>query len=916
MKYPNSTFVFCLLLLCDGLLSYGQQPRPISLDLKQASMETLVGEIEKQSPYRFYFDPRDTDAIRITLSVTQANIDSVLNLVLAPHQLFFSIDFKFRVFIASTQKLDVQPIGIDTGSDTEQQYAVKRPPSWVQTNDTLNLVNKLVEIGLQHDAPFAPSQLYGYVTDANSGMPLKDVTVSIEYQQRSVRTDRNGYYAVTVPTRRTQLVFMHEGKTTVTKQVLVHASGRLDIDLMDEPQVIDEVVVTAEQMANVRRTQLGLSRVSMQEVRTTPVVFGEADIVRVILTLPGVQTVGESSSGFNVRGGATDQNLVLFNGSTIYNPSHFFGFFSAFNPDAVAQVQLYKSSIPARFGGRLSSVLDITGKTGNREKFSGSGGIGLLTSRLTLEGPIADKTTFLVSGRSTYSDWLLKLIPDERYKNSRASFYDSNVKLLHRFDTTSVLQVSGYLSKDRFLLADSIGNGYRNQHANIKWDKHYSEQVASSIQVGVDHYLFHVEDQYRDSTSYRFDYAINQFYLKGQISHRVGRHQLSYGLDAIHYRLRPGTRKPTTGSSLIEVQRLPNEFAMETALFLSDQFKISDQLTLDAGLRYSMYNFVGPTTVRSYATGVPKGDASLIGQQQYGSGALVKTYHGPEFRVNLNYSLSQDQSVKVGFNTLQQYIHMLSNTTSISPTDTWKLSDAHIKPQQGGQATLGYYRNWRGNAIEASIEGYYKYMDNYLDYKGGAVLLMNDAIEQEVVGTQGRAYGVELLMKKNTGRLNGWFSYTYSKVEQRTLGKGGEELINNGAYYPANFDKPHSVNLVTNYRFSHRVSFSFNLTYSTGRPITVPIGKFYYAGSERVYYSERNQYRIPDYFRTDAAFNFEGSHRIKKLAHSSWSVGVYNMTGRRNPFSVYFVSEEGKINGYRFSVFGNPIPYVSYNFRF
>lgn len=913
--YSNSPFALFLLLLCGSLLSYGQPPGGISLNLEQASMETLVDQVEKQSPYRFYYDPSDTDSVIVTISARQANLDSILHHLLAPYGLFFSVDFKHRVFITSTQQLVVNPAGIGADFDADSRNHLRRPPL-LTPQDTLAWANKLVEIGLRHDAPFEPSQLYGYVTDGNSGAPLQDVAVSIDGQLKSVQTDHNGYYAIVVPMRRAQLVFMREGKTTVTTQVLMHAPGRLDIDLIDKPQVIDEVIVTAEQSANVQRTQLGLSRVSMQEVRATPVVFGEADIVRVVLTLPGVQTVGESASGFNVRGGATDQNLVLFNGSTIYNPSHFFGFFSAFNPDAVAQVQLYKSSIPARFGGRISSVLDIIGKTGNEEKFSGSGGIGLLTSRLTLEGPIGDKTTFLASGRSTYSDWLLKLIPDNHYKNSSASFYDGNMKLLHRIDSTSALQASGYFSKDQFLLADSIGNGYVNQHANLKWDKRYSERVESAIQVGVDHYLFHVEDRYHDSTSYRFDYAINQLYLKAQVNHRLAAHQFSYGLDAIHYRLRPGTKQPTADISLIEEQRLPNEYALETALFFSDQFKVGDRLTIDAGLRYSMYNFLGPATVRSYSTGVPKNDASIIGQQQYASGSLVKTYHAPEFRVNLNYLLSQEQSVKIGFNTLQQYIHMLSNTTSISPTDTWKLSDSHIKPQQGGQATLGYYRNWRNNTIETSIEGYYKYMDNYLDYKSGAVLLMNDAIEQEVVGTEGRAYGVELLVKKNTGRLSGWFSYTYSKVEQRALGKEGEETINNGAYYPANFDKPHSVNLVANYRFSHRVSFSFNLAYSTGRPITVPIGKFYYAGSERVYYSERNQYRIPDYFRTDAAFNFEGNHRIKKLAHSSWSVGVYNMTGRRNPFSVYFVSENGQVNGYRFSVFGNPIPYVSYNFRF
>ena len=334
------------------------------------------------------------------------------------------------------------------------------------------------------------------------------------------------------------------------------------------------------------------------------------------------------------------------------------------------------------------------------------------------------------------------------------------------------------------------------------------------------------------------------------------------------------------------------------------------------GIRYSMYNYLGPKSVNEYAPGMPLSESSFTGTQQYGSGDFIQTYHGPEFRLSARYLLDPSSSLKASYNSLRQYIHMLSNTTAITPTDSWKLSDAHIRPQLGDQFSLGYYKNLASDVIETSVEVYYKRMSDYLDYKSGAQLFMNDRIEADVIGTRARAYGAEFLVKKVSGRLNGWVSYTYSRVEQRTEGVDEADLINNGDYYPSNHDKPHDITLVGNYRFSHRFSVSLNSTYSTGRPITLPTARYYYAGSERVYYSERNAYRIPDFFRMDISFNIEGNHKVRKLAHSSWTVGVYNVTGRRNPFSVYYTSEGGQLNGYRLSVFGHQIPFVTYNFRF
>lgn len=908
MRHTIALLFFFLILLLDRMPCHAQKVN--SLEIDNGRFIDLVTTIEKQLPLRFYYHEADVDSIVVSVSYAETDLDTLLDAVLTPFGLYYAIDFQGRVFITSGQKVLTELVaGSGSALAPEGQRTVDSNRAMLQST--------LHEIGVKSSHNDFPLQLEGYVRDAGSNAGIPNVLISIVGTNITVSTDHSGFYRLHVPAAHADIQFSHAGKLSEMRRVLMHDRGALDVSMFETPSLIEEVIVSAKRTENLTRTELGVTSLDISQIRKVPVVFGEADVVKVILALPGVQTVGESASGFNVRGGATDQNLVLFEGSTIYNPSHFFGFFSAFNPDAVSEVELYKSSIPARLGGRLSSVLDVKGKTGNKEKISGEGGIGMLTSRLTLDGPIDNKTTFLVGGRSTYSDWLLGLIPDDQYKNSKASFYDVNLNVVHELDSGSSLQANGYFSRDNFLLADSLRNGYSNQHARVSWNKSFSPVLRGSVQAGVDHYRFNVSDEYNEAHAYRFDYNLTQAYVKAGAYHHVSqKHQLNYGVDMVNYRLQPGAKNPHANTSLIQPHQLSNEQALETSFFFSDKYSLTDQLVIDAGVRYSIFNLLGPTTIRNYQTGLPKSESTILSEVSKEAWQIAKTYHAPEIRFNVNYMLDNSSSLKLGFNTLQQYIHMLSSTTSISPTDIWKLSDSNIKPQQGGQVAGGYYKNWYRSGLEVSIEAYYKYINNYLDYKSGAVLLMNDAIEMDVIGTRAKSYGVEFQLKKVTGRVSGWVSYSYSRALQRAIGVEGDELINNGAYYPANFDKPHSFNFVGNFRLTHRFSFSLNADYSTGRPITVPIGRFYYAGSERVYYSDRNQYRIPDYFRMDASFNVEGSHKLKKLAHSSWSVGVYNVTGRKNPLSVFFVSENGQVNGYRFSVFGSQIPYITYNFRF
>lgn len=892
------------------------QNDPVTLNLSSARFTELIRSLESQTPYKFYYTPAETDSLLISYSGTNKALNEVLAEILHPLNFRFAPDPRKKIYITReafilTEFRDIHA-PVQTGGVTVPDVVIRdfleaRP-------EDISIENKVFEIGNKDRPVKGEKTLSGYIRSKNTGAPLSSATVSILGRSSAVQTDAYGYYSISVPEERSVLLVTSVGLRDTRRQLAMYGSGRLDIEMTDQVFSLNEVVVAGERGNQVKRMQMGLEKLSIKTIRQTPAVFGEADVISVILTLPGVQTVGEAANGFNVRGGATDQNLVLFSDATIFNPSHFFGLFSSFNPDAVNQVELYKSSIPARFGGRLSSVLDVAGKEGNRNKLSGAGGVGLLTGRISLDGPIGKKTQFLAGARSTYSDWLLKVIPDDAYRNSSASFYDLNGQISHYVNEKDAFYLTGYASRDRFTFENGITYGYRNANVNGKWKRIFNGNLHSILTLGYDQYGFNIADRNNPVNAFDMLYSISQSFLKADVYYQPhDKHKLNYGFQSTLYSIRPGRKLPVGGESIVLAESLENEQALESALYLSDTYSVNDRFSVDAGLRYVMYNYLGPRNVNYYVSGLPKSPETLEETVTYDKGENIKTYHGPEFRIGLRYAFSNQSSVKLGYNSLRQFIHMLSNTTAATPTDSWKLSDPHIKPQYGDQVSLGYYRNMASARVETSVEVYYKRIHNYLDYKSGAVLLMNPTIETDVLGTEARAYGVELMAKKNTGKLNGWVSYTLSKVQQRTT---GEETINNGRYYNSNFDKPHNLTMVGNYRFSHRYSFSMNTTYSTGRPITLPIAKYDFAGSERVFYSERNKYRVPDFFRMDLSVNIEGNHKIKKLAHSSWTVGVYNVTGRKNPFSVYYVSEAGKIKGYKLSVFGHQIPFITYNFRF
>jgi hypothetical protein len=916
-------FLFFVFLLFASGLNAGAQERPaprISGEFNNLPLLQFLHEIEAQSSYFFYYDSTGLDSIRVNVTVKEQPLDSVLRVAFRNTDLRFAIDAENHVFLTHGYAIQTTIArGLFNQDQTSPDNLTDTLMAFLSGKKKLSgnsSESRLYEVGSRSGKQTSGSAIVtGMVRNAKNGEPIINAVVTDEQSQQSVVTDKYGNYSLKLPVGNHALLVQSVGMKDSRFQIMVYTDGRLDFDLSNKVETLKEVVVSSKRNSRVYMPQLGVERLSIATIKNVPTVFGETDVLRVITTLPGVKTVGEASTGFNVRGGSVDQNLILLNGMTIYNPSHFFGMFSAFNPDVIKDMALYKGSIPAPYGGRLASVLDITTKEGSKKVYSGSAGIGLITSRLNLEGPIKkDKTSFVFGARSTYANWLLKLLPPQ-YRDSRASFYDANLGISHQLNAKDNLYLSGYISSDHYNLVSDTTYNYTNRNASIKWKHMFNNRLTGALTLGYDLYKYQISSEKNKVNAYRLAFDVNQLDLKTDFTYFVNaKHSLDFGAGTIRYKLHPGSFEPVNGSQVVP-DVVPAEQAEESAAYVADRFTVSPKFSINAGIRYSVYNYLGPQQVNLYAKGFPRDENSQTGTKTYDKG-IINTYHGPEYRLAMTYTFTPNFSMKAGYNTAYQYIHLLSNTAAIAPTDIWKLSDPNIKPQKGNQVSIGFYNNLKTKSIETSVEFYYKQIKDYLDYKSGATLVLNHHIETDVMSTRGKAYGAELLVKKTEGKLNGWISYTYSRIQLKMDDSTQGTPVNGGRYYPASYDIPHSATAVVNFRINHRFSLSSNVTYATGRPITLPIGRYYYAGSERVLYGDRNAARIPDYFRADFAMNVDGNYKVHQKKHISWTLGVYNLTGQKNPYSVYFTSEAGRINGYRLAIFGSAIPFINFNVRF
>lgn len=759
-------------------------------------------------------------------------------------------------------------------------------------HEVATFANKVYYIGMPENAHGDKAFVSGTVRDVLSGQPMIGVAVFDSKGKSYAMTDNDGLYRIQLPLGDNTLNFSGYSLEDLSLSVVVDSDGDLDVVMKEKITSLKGAVVSAESMTNHRDARMGIEKVRINTIQKVPAAFGEADVLKVVLTLPGVKSVGEASSGFNVRGGSTDQNLVLFNDGTIYNPSHLFGIFSAFNTDVINDVELYKSSIPAEFGGRISSVLDVRGREGNSNKLQGSLGLGLLTSRFHLEGPLGEKTTFIAGGRTTYSDWLMKLLPENSaYNGGGASFSDLNLSVTHRVNDKNTIQAYGYWSRDRFSFDGDTTFHYSNLNASLKWRSSLSQRTTMTLAAGYDQYSNEVDDAFNAVSGYIVENNIDQLFAKLNFKTILNdRHSLSYGAQSIYYMLNPGHMKPLSSRSIVVDNALPWMHGLEPAFYAGDTWTPDDRLSVDMGLRLSSFKSLSPSD---------------------------KFHASPELRLSGKYSFRDNLSVKAGFNTMNQYIHLISNTASVSPMDAWHLVGDGLAPQKGWQAASGLYWSVNDNKIDLSLEAYYKRGSNNYDYKSGATLIMNENLAADLVPTFAKAYGVEFMAKKPLGKLNGWLSYTYSRSLMKEMEDRGSETINGGAWYNAPHDKPHDVKMVGNYKFTHRYSLSFNLDYSTGRPVTLPVSSYYYGGGRRLAYSLRNGYRVPDYFRLDLALNIDPGHYLRQLTHMTWTLGVYNVTGRKNAYSIYYSTDGGKaLTGYKLAVFACPIPYINLNIKF
>ena len=767
--------------------------------------------------------------------------------------------------------------------------------------------------------------LSGTIIDANSNETLIGVNVVIPALKTGVTTNEYGFYSITIPKGNYTVQISYLGYQTIEESIALNQNIKNNFNLFSNETALQEVIITDNKTKiDIKKPEMSVNKLSISTIKKMPVVLGEVDVLKSILLLPGVTNAGEGASGFNVRGGGADQNLILLDEATIFNSSHVFGFFSVFNPDAIKDLKLYKGGIPARYGGRASSVLDIYQKDGNSKGFHVNGGIGLISSRILAEGPLVkDKGSFLIGGRSSYAHLFLKL--SEEQKDNSAYFYDLNTKLSYKLDSNNSLYLSGYFGRDVFSLNKSFTNIYGNATLNLRWNHLFSEKLFSNLSLIYSDYYYGLD---LDFVGFKWDSGIKNYNIKYDFKNYISdKFKLNYGVNGIYYEFNPGTIKPSDENSGINFDQLDKKYAFEPAVYINADHEISDRIALSYGLRYSMFYRLGQSTVNIYENDNPVlfnaelqiyEKATPIGTKFYDRNKVMKSYNYLEPRFSLAYQINDDQSIKASYNRMVQYLQLISNTSSPTPLDVWTPSDRFIKPQIADQVALGYFKNFNDDMYSLEVETYYKEVQNRLDYIDGANLIANKAIEQIILNGQLRSYGLEIMFRKNEGKFNGWISYTLSKSEQQTPGRTPIETgINNGQWYNSVYDKLHNVAVTTSYNLNEKWSFGANFALQTGQPVTYPVGQYEYLGINVPSYGLRNENRLPAYHHLDIAATLTPSKNKNREWKGEWVFSIYNLYNRKNAASINFRqnAETGSNEAIKTSIFGI-VPAVSYNFKF
>ncbi|MCG2611750.1 TonB-dependent receptor [Flavobacterium sp. SM15] len=762
----------------------------------------------------------------------------------------------------------------------------------------------------------------GTISDKNTNESLIGANIQIRNTKINSITNEYGFYSLTLPKGEYTLQITMVGYQAVEETISLTENRTKNFKLTEENKQLEEIVIYNKPKANIRKPEMSVNKLSIATIKQMPVVLGEVDIIKSLLFLPGVTNAGEGQSGFNVRGGGADQNLILLDEATIYNSSHVFGMFSVFNPDAIKDLKLYKGGIPARYGGRASSVLDIYQKDGNSNKFSINGGIGLISSRLLAEGPIVkEKGSFLFGGRASYAHLFLKLSDN---KNS-AYFYDLNTKLNYKLNKNNNLYLSGYFGRDIFSLNETFTNTYGNATINTRWNHLFSDKLFSNLSLIYSDYYYGLV---LDFVGFNWKSGIKNYNLKYDFKHYLSdKLKLNYGANANYYDFNPGTIKPLNDESSINYRQLEKKFAIEPAAYIDIEQTITNKLNVSYGIRYSQFYRLGASTINHYANTQPVDyDEDLkiyekgtpIATKYYGRNKKIASYDNFEPRLAIAYEINENQSVKGSYHRMTQYLQLISNTASPTPLDVWTPSDMYIKPQIADQFALGYFNNFKEEKYTLETEVFYKKVKNRMDYIDGADLIANEAIEQVILNGRMRSYGLEVLLRKNTGTLNGWIAYTLSKSQQQTPGRTPTEVgINNGNWYNSAYDKTHNLAITGSYKLNKKWNFGANFTLQTGQPVTYPTGKYVYQGITVPSYNSRNADRLPLYHHLDVSATLTTKQKREKRFKSEWVFSIYNLYSRKNAASISFRQnyETGANEAVRLSIFGI-VPSVTYNFKF
>lgn len=763
----------------------------------------------------------------------------------------------------------------------------------------------------------------GIVSDTKNKETLIGVSIYVQETKTGIISNEYGFYSITLPKGDYTISISYVGYQTIDEKINLNQNTKKNFLLSESSEMLKEVIIIDnKKRVDIRKPEMSVNKLTIQEIKEMPVIFGEVDIIKSILTLPGVTNAGEGQSGFNVRGGGADQNLVLLDEATIYNSSHLFGLFSVFNPDAIKDLKLYKGGIPARYGGRLSSILDIYQKEGNKNDFHMNGGIGLISSRILAEGPIVkDKGSFVVAGRASYAHLFLKLVDNP----NSAYFYDLNTKLSYSLNEKNNIYLSGYFGRDVFQLNDLFVNTYGNTVLNFRWNHLFSNKLFSNLSVIYSDYYYGLK---LDVIGFNWDSGIKNYNIKYDFKHYLtDKLKLTYGLQSNYYDFNPGKIEPTRADSGINADQLDKKYALENAIYIDAEHQISEKIAISYGLRASSFLRLGQQTLNTYANNQPVTfnpnfliyeSAEPIGTVSYGKNETIAHFENLEPRFAISYAINENQSVKGSYNRMSQYLHLISNTQSPTPLDVWAPSDQYLKPQLLDQVALGYFQNLKNDQFSLEVETFFKKIKNRVDYIDGANLIANEAIERVILNGQARAYGLEVLFRKNTGRFKGWLSYTLSRTEQQVEGRTPTETgINNGNWYKTGFDKMHNLAVVANYKWTEKWRFSANFTFQTGQPVTFPDGQYQYEGITVPNFSSRNENNLPSYHRLDISATLTPTKNKGRKWQGEWVFGIYNLYNRQNAASITFRQnkETGSNEALRLTIFGI-VPSATYNFKF